>query len=82
MGFFDTTSGSKREADSYVNIAESLAVDSPRDILFATDIVAEAIAAREAGWRCVLVNRPGNAPLPTDPGFPIVDNMDNLLLNS
>lgn len=81
MGFFDTTSGSKREASSYVNIAESLAVDSPGDILFATDIVAEAIAAKEAGWRCVLVNRPGNAPLPDDPGFSVIDTLDGLLLN-
>lgn len=79
MGFFDTTSGPKREAKSYVNIAESLAVDSPEEILFATDLVEEAAAAKGAGWSCVLVRRPGNAPLPNQPGFPVIDTMDKLL---
>lgn len=50
-------------AASYDNIALSLGVDSPGDVLFATDNPAEARAAAAAGWRAVLVERPGNAPL-------------------
>ena len=68
-GYFDTTSGGKKEAASYHNIALSLGVDSPADILFATDIHAEAVAAAEAGAVPVLLKRPGNAPLPADHGF-------------
>lgn len=79
MGFFDTNSGSKREAASYTEIAASLAVDSAEEILFATDIVEEAQAAKAAGWECVLVNRPGNKALPSDHGFPVIDSMDKLL---
>eukprot|EP00892_Ulva_mutabilis_P005540 jgi/Ulvmu1/3358/UM156_0015.1 len=79
MGFFDTTSGPKRKASSYVNIAQSLAVDGPEDIVFATDILEEAAAAKQAGWRCVLVKRDGNAALPDAPGFPVVDSMDKFL---
>lgn len=79
MGFFDTTSGPKREAQSYVNITQSLAVDAPEEIVFATDVVEEAVAAKEAGWRCVLVRRQGNPALPDLPGFPVIDTMDHLL---
>jgi methylthioribulose 1-phosphate dehydratase / enolase-phosphatase E1 len=79
MGFFDTTVGGKKEAASYTEIASSLAVDSPGEILFATDIVEEAQAAQAAGWRSVLVARPGNKELPADHGFPVIASMDELL---
>uniref|UniRef100_A0A7S1T1M1 Probable methylthioribulose-1-phosphate dehydratase n=1 Tax=Tetraselmis chuii TaxID=63592 RepID=A0A7S1T1M1_9CHLO len=65
-GFFDTTSGPKVEARSYKEIQSSLGADSPASILFATDMYAEAKAAREAGWQAVLVIRPGNQPLPPE----------------
>lgn len=39
----------KREARSYSEIALSVGVDSPADITFATDVLAEAVAAKEAG---------------------------------
>ncbi|KXZ48768.1 hypothetical protein GPECTOR_25g352 [Gonium pectorale] len=78
-GFFDTTSGAKQEAASYTNIALSLGVDSPADILFATDVLAEAQAASAAGWRAVLVVRPGNKPLPEGHGFRVVTSMTELL---
>jgi methylthioribulose 1-phosphate dehydratase / enolase-phosphatase E1 len=79
MGFFDTTVGGKKEAASYKDIASSLAVDSPDEILFATDIVEEAQAAKAAGWRSVLMTRPGNKELPAEHGFPVIDSMDKLL---
>jgi len=74
-GFFDTTSGSKIEGASYGNIALSLGVDSPGDILFATDNILEARAAAAAGWSVVVADRPGNQPLPSDCEFKVVRSM-------
>ncbi len=62
-GFFDTTCGPKAEPRSYREIALSIGVDSPSQLLFATDVLAEAEAAKEAGWNAVLVSRPGNKDL-------------------
>ncbi len=67
------------EAASYRNIALSLGVDSPSELLFATDSVDEAKAAAQAGWRAVLADRPGNKPLPESCGFPSVTAMTQLL---
>ncbi len=78
-GFFDTTSGPKTGVNSYKEIALSLGVDSPSELLFATDVLAEAQAAKKAGWRAVLVSRPGNAELPADHGFPVITSMTQLL---
>jgi methylthioribulose 1-phosphate dehydratase / enolase-phosphatase E1 len=79
MGFFDTTRGPKEEAGSYREIACALGADAPSDILFATDVVDEARAAREAGWSAVLVARPGNVALPQRHEFTVVESMDALL---
>lgn len=57
-GHFDTTTGGKREVESYRKIAEALALDSSR-ILFLSDIVAELDAAREAGMATILLERSG-----------------------
>jgi methylthioribulose 1-phosphate dehydratase/enolase-phosphatase E1 len=82
-GFFDTTAGPKGEAGSYANIQATLGVDDASSVLFATDVLAEAQAAAGAGWRAVLVTRPGNKPLPDEGhGFRIVDSMTQLLLES
>jgi methylthioribulose 1-phosphate dehydratase/enolase-phosphatase E1 len=78
-GFFDTASGPKGEAASYTNIALSLGVDEPGEVLFATDVLAEAQAADAAGWRAVLVSRPGNKPLPDGHGFRVIESMGQLL---
>lgn len=59
------------EAGSYRNIALSLGVDAPADLLFATDNLAEAQAAAAAGWQVVLADRPGNAAVPPGHGFPV-----------
>ena len=77
-GFFDTTSGSKIESAAYHAIELSLGVDSPSDILFATDNILEARAAAVAGWRAVIVDRPGNNPLPVDCEFTVVTSMGDL----
>lgn len=57
-GYFDTTTGPKREAASYTKIAEALGLP-PAEILFLTDIQAEADAAREAGVQALIVDREG-----------------------
>lgn len=61
--YYDTTSGPKREADSYRNIARDMN-ESARTILFLSDVVAELDAAREAGLKTTLLTRPGNAVQP------------------
>jgi enolase-phosphatase E1 len=59
-GHYDTTSGSKQEAASYLRIAAMFALP-PTKILFVSDVVAELDAARSAGLRTALCRRPGNA---------------------
>lgn len=67
------------EAEAYNNIALSLGVDAPSQILFATDNILEARAAAAAGWRAVIADRPGNAALPADCEFRVVQSMTDLL---
>jgi enolase-phosphatase E1 len=55
-GWFDTTTGPKREAMSYVLIADALGI-SPADILFLSDIGAETDAAKAAGMQALLIDR-------------------------
>lgn len=58
QGWFDTTSGPKREAASYRRIVDAIGVP-PADVLFLSDIDAELDAAREAGLRTAWVRRDG-----------------------
>ena len=76
--YFDTTSGGKRESKSYVEIGLSLGVDDFSQILFVTDILEEAKAATQAGFRAVISERPGNAPLPENHGMRIIRSFDEL----
>ncbi|KAK6746753.1 hypothetical protein RB195_000175 [Necator americanus] len=62
FGYFDTNVGLKGDPKSYTNICKHINVD-PSQVLFLTDIEAEARAAREAGLQTMLVVREGNAPL-------------------
>ncbi len=55
-GWFDTTTGPKREARSYILIADALAIP-PADILFLSDVAAETDAAKAAGMRALLIDR-------------------------
>ncbi|MBA1232600.1 acireductone synthase [Pseudomonas viridiflava] len=58
-GYFDTTSGPKREVQSYRTIAEAIGVE-PDEILFLSDIVEELDAAQAAGMAtCGLVRAEG-----------------------
>ena len=55
-GYFDTTTGPKREAASYVKIAEVIGMPSG-DILFLSDTPAEVSAARASGMQALLIDR-------------------------
>lgn len=55
-GFFDTTSGGKRVAQSYRTIAEHIG-EAPAGLLFLSDVVEELDAARTAGWQTCLLLR-------------------------
>ena len=57
-GYFDTTIGGKREADSYRKIATAINV-SPPDILFLSDIKEELDAAITTGMQTVWLVRDG-----------------------
>lgn len=64
-GHYDTTTGPKREAESYRRIAADFSA-APGEILFLSDVVAELNAAREAGLATGLLRRAGNPPPPAD----------------
>src|SRR4051812_30401296 len=57
-GYFDTTTGPKREAASYQAIANAIGVAAD-EILFLSDTPQEIAAAREAGLSALLIDRDG-----------------------
>ncbi len=57
-GWFDTTTGPKRETASYARIAVAIG-EAAGAILFLSDVQAELDAAAAAGLRTVLVDRTG-----------------------
>ncbi|ORZ34744.1 HAD-like domain-containing protein [Catenaria anguillulae PL171] len=67
--YFDTTTGPKLVAESYVKIVDALKsralVQHASDVLFVSDNPNELVAAKHAGVQVVLADRPGN-PLVTD----------------
>ena len=58
-GYFDTTTGPKKEAASYQSIGAQLNLPAS-EVLFLSDITAELDAARAAGMQTALCARPGN----------------------
>jgi enolase-phosphatase E1 len=58
-GYFDTTTGPKREAASYTAIAGAIGFD-PQDVLFLSDTPEEIAAARAAGLQALLIDRGGS----------------------
>lgn len=65
---FDTAVGYKQEVKSYQNIIEQLNV-KPERMLFLTDILGEAKAAREAGAQSFVILREGNTPVDPNCGI-------------
>ncbi|KAJ2944754.1 hypothetical protein O0L34_g1642 [Tuta absoluta] len=82
-GHFDTAVGAKQEAASYTNIVEKIGCKAD-EILFLTDIVKEAEAARTAGLHAALVSREGNAPLPAEAAaaFPVLHSLAGLTVSN
>lgn len=73
-GFFDTTSGPKREPESYAAIATALGHPAG-EVLFLSDVAEELDAARAAGAATGLAVR-GEEPLST--GHPVVHSFDEV----
>lgn len=73
-GYFDTTSGPKREVQSYRTITEAIGVPA-QDILFLSDIVEELDAAQQAGLQTVGLAREGGvlAGHDTVASFAVID---------
>lgn len=55
-GYFDTTTGPKKDAASYKAIAEQLAMPAEQ-VLFLSDVGSELEAAQQAGMRVILLDR-------------------------
>jgi len=75
--FFDATIGPKRSADSYRHIASELHL-APNELLFLSDVHAELLAARAAGFKTMLCVRPGN-PEPPREGETAVETFDDII---
>jgi enolase-phosphatase E1 len=70
-GYYDTTTGPKREPSSYRRIADEMRLPV-ETIIFLSDVVEELDAASDAGLQTRLVVRPGNAPVAPGHRHPIV----------
>jgi enolase-phosphatase E1 len=64
-GFFDTTTGGKREAASYAAIARNLHLP-PESILFLSDVAEELDAAATAGFQTCQLVREADGTKPCD----------------
>ena len=78
--YFDTTTGSKREAASYQKIASAVGLEA-REILFVSDVGEELDAAARAQMRTALSVRPG-AALPATPAHARISSFDQLFPNA
>ncbi|NWD67740.1 acireductone synthase [Pseudomonas gingeri] len=76
-GYFDTTSGPKREVQSYRHISEAIGCPA-NQILFLSDIVEELDAARQAGMLTYGLVRDGGEL----PGHPNVSNFAGIDLTT
>lgn len=79
-GHYDTTTGPKKEASSYEQIAAEFPM-SPSEILFVSDVVDELTAAAQAGLQAVLSLRPGNKPQGEEHNFRTIRSFDQIELS-
>jgi enolase-phosphatase E1 len=75
--YFDTTTGPKREAESYKKIAAALQLRSEQ-VFFISDVAAELDAARVAHVHTTLSLRPGNQQ-PEFSSHPVIHTFDEVL---
>jgi enolase-phosphatase E1 len=78
-GFYDTTTGPKREVQSYRAITSDTGL-APDQILFLSDVPAELDAAAAAGMKTALVVRPGNHPS-DDSRHPRIGSLDQIRIS-
>ncbi|WP_339509710.1 acireductone synthase [Pseudomonas sp. RL_15y_Pfl2_60] len=73
-GYFDTTSGLKREISSYQNITRAIGLPA-QEIVFLSDIVEELDAAQQAGMQTIGLARAGGELLghETVASFAVID---------
>ena len=76
--YFDTTIGSKTEAESYRRIAAALTIRA-QSVLFVSDVTRELDAARTAGMDTRLSKRLGNPPSDDDRGHVAVRSFAEIL---
>lgn len=76
-GYFDTTTGPKREARSYAAIARAIG-EEPHDIVFLSDVDAELDAARTAGMQTVRLLRPADTPAGATTAHPSATSFDEI----
>jgi enolase-phosphatase E1 len=76
-GYFDTTTGPKREARSYEAIARAIGL-APRDVLFLSDVDAELDAARTAGMQTIRLLRPADTPRGATTTHPNATSFDEI----
>ena len=74
-GWFDTTTGPKREPAAYVAIVSALGVE-PEECLFLSDVEAELDAAAAAGLATGLLARDGQVPSGRHPVHGDFDGID------
>ncbi len=77
-GHYDTTTGPKKDAESYRKIALEFGLPA-EEILFISDIVAELEAAKDAGLQTLLSIRPGNGEVGDDHGFTEISSFDEVM---
>lgn len=75
-GYFDTTTGGKRESGSYTKIAQALDLP-PQEILFLSDIQQELDAASTTGMRTCGLERTTRGVIS---GHPVVNRFDEVIL--
>ncbi len=79
QGHYDTTTGPKKEVESYCAIAKNFDLP-PGEILFLSDVLAELEAARAAGLQTCLCKRPGNAEVEVGHDQPEITGFDQIEL--
>jgi len=76
-GHYDTTTGPKKDVESYRKIANDFRIPG-NEILFVSDVPDELMAAQGAGMQVVLSIREGNPPPAEDHGFDEITSFASL----
>jgi enolase-phosphatase E1 len=75
--YFDTNTGHKRDATSYVKITHAIN-HPPKRVAFISDVTAELDAAKFAGFDTFLSIREGNSPVGNIDNYKAVYDFDEV----